>query len=172
MGYYLLQFGIKSAVLNAELPQNSRLHILEVCHLKCNNFHSFRILIKIIKMCYQLLVYILILHWKSGTFVLNLLFLMSAIQCRPFWLFDSNGWQPIKGEGTSWWGEPCWEKKIEKACQEKDGLWIWSSERNWLQKRQHSMFMFSGDYCAFAILHCCYFSALFNLGELCHHWII
>lgn len=24
------QFGIKSAVLNAELPQNSRLHILEV----------------------------------------------------------------------------------------------------------------------------------------------
>ena len=28
---FLLQFGIKSAVLNAELPQNSRLHILEVC---------------------------------------------------------------------------------------------------------------------------------------------
>ena len=28
---YLWQFGIKSAVLNAELPQNSRLHILEVC---------------------------------------------------------------------------------------------------------------------------------------------
>ena len=26
-----LQFGIKSTVLNAELPQNSRLHILEVC---------------------------------------------------------------------------------------------------------------------------------------------
>ena len=29
--YSLWQFGIKSAVLNAELPQNSRLHILEVC---------------------------------------------------------------------------------------------------------------------------------------------
>lgn len=26
-----MQFSIKSAVLNAELPQNSRLHILEVC---------------------------------------------------------------------------------------------------------------------------------------------
>jgi hypothetical protein len=28
-----LQFGIRSAVLNAELPQNSRLHIIEVSFL-------------------------------------------------------------------------------------------------------------------------------------------
>lgn len=32
--YVCVQFGIRSAVLNAELPQNSRLHILEVC---CGN---------------------------------------------------------------------------------------------------------------------------------------
>ncbi|RRT52305.1 hypothetical protein B296_00050549 [Ensete ventricosum] len=30
---FLEQFGIRSSVLNAELPQNSRLHILEVCFL-------------------------------------------------------------------------------------------------------------------------------------------
>lgn len=37
----LLQFGIKSAVLNAELPQNSRLHILEVCYLSVvTSFYS------------------------------------------------------------------------------------------------------------------------------------
>lgn len=28
--FLFLQFGIRSAVLNSELPQNSRLHILEV----------------------------------------------------------------------------------------------------------------------------------------------
>lgn len=32
---FLEAFGIKSAVLNAELPLNSRHHILQVCHDMC-----------------------------------------------------------------------------------------------------------------------------------------
>lgn len=54
---------------------------------------------------------------------------LSGIQCRPFWLFDCNGW--LSKEGDRWnWLKKLTINEIYKAGQTKIEFWIWSSEGN------------------------------------------